>query len=114
MRDDHGAQICRDVSETVNYPRDMTTTANPGDFGFDGGDALASVETGVDGQRVMISGWGHSDFDTGSPGPHVNLRGGEGPGLVFSCSQVANLVEALILVRDRIDGQFGHPVAASE
>ncbi|UFN45217.1 hypothetical protein [Nocardioides okcheonensis] len=85
----------------------MTSPENPGDFGFDDGDTLASVETGVGGQRVMISGWGHSDLDTGTPGPHVNLRGNEGPGLVFSSNQIADLVSALILVRDRIDRQFG-------
>ena len=109
-----GARTYRDTSETVTYFWDMNTTENPGDFGFGSGDALASVETGADGQLVMISGWGHSNFDTGTPGPHVDLRGSEGPGMVFSSSQIANLVDALILVRDRIDGQFGHPVAASE
>ncbi len=92
----------------------MTSTEIPDDFGFDDGDALASVDTGVDGQRVMVSGWSHSNVDTGTAGPHVALRGHDGPALVFSSRQITDLVSALVLVRDRIDRQFDNPVADSD
>jgi len=69
-------------------------------------DAIASMETGVNGQALSINGWFASHADTGTPGPHVRLVANGVNGAVLKSSQIPELIDCLNLVADRIDRQW--------
>lgn len=61
------------------------------------------MRTGIRDQRLVVSGWGASHADTGTPGPHVNLSTNDGQTPVLKTSQIAELVDALHTVGGLID-----------
>jgi non-ribosomal peptide synthetase component F len=65
-------------------------------------DPYASVESGVDRQRIIVEGRVASLADGGNPGPHISLRAGGKAELVVHADQVDNLTRELARVRDRI------------
>lgn len=69
----------------------------------DTGDAEAALRTGIRDQWLVVSGWGASHADTGTPGPHVHLSTNDGRDPVLKTSQIPQLVDALNLVGGRID-----------
>ncbi len=50
-------------------PDELTDRYDAGDE-----DAVAVMETGRRGQRLICEGWLASHADSGTPGPHINLR----------------------------------------
>jgi hypothetical protein len=66
-------------------------------------DAQAVVVTGIRDQRLVVSGWGASHADTGTPGPHVHLSTNDRQNPVLKTSQIPELVDALHMVGGRID-----------
>ncbi len=66
-------------------------------------DAQAALDTGIRHQRLVVSGWGASHADTGTPGPHVHLSTNDGHNPVLRTSQIPELVDALHRVGGRID-----------
>lgn len=69
----------------------------------DDGDAQASLPTGIRDQWLVLSGWGASHADTGTPGPHVHLSTNDGSNPVIRTSQIPDVVAALQKVGGRID-----------
>jgi hypothetical protein len=66
-------------------------------------DAQAALGTGIRDQRLVVSGWGASHADTGTPGPHVHLSTNDRQNPVLRTSQIPELVDALHVVGARID-----------
>jgi hypothetical protein len=66
-------------------------------------DAQAVVDTGIRDQQLVISGWGASHADSGTPGPHVHLSTNDRQNAVLKTSQIPQLVDALQTVGERID-----------
>lgn len=69
----------------------------------DTGDAEVALRTGIRDQWLVVSGWGASHADTGTPGPHVHLGTNDGRDPVLRTSQIPELVDAVNLVGARID-----------
>lgn len=69
----------------------------------DTGNAEVGLRTGIRDQWLVVSGWGASHADTGTPGPHVHLSTSDGKDPVLRTSQVPELVDALDVVGERID-----------
>jgi hypothetical protein len=69
----------------------------------DDGSAETAVRTGIRDQWLVVSGWGASHADTGTPGPHVRLGTNDGRDPVLKTSQISDLVDALHTVGGRID-----------
>ncbi|WP_248583121.1 hypothetical protein [Nocardioides sp. InS609-2] len=71
-------------------------------------DASASMDTGIHGQSLNISGWFASHADTGRPGPHVRLGAYRSTmrDAVLKTSQIPELIDCLNLVAERIDRQW--------
>ncbi len=67
------------------------------------GDAQASLRTGIADQWLVVSGWGASHADAGTPGPHVHLSTNDRGDPVLKTSQIPALVDALNTVGGRID-----------
>lgn len=74
----------------------------------DNGEAEARLLTGIRDQRLVLEGWFASHGDTGTRGPHVHLRTTDQRDAVLKTSQVAHLINQLVLVRDRIDALWEH------
>ena len=64
-------------------------------------DPYASVESGVENQRVILEGRIASLADGGNPGPHISLRPVGAKSIVVHVDQVNELIAALAHVRDR-------------
>lgn len=69
----------------------------------DDGDTQAALRTGIRDQWLVVSGWGASHADSGTPGPHVHLSTNDGSSPVLKTSQITDLVDALHAVGGRID-----------
>lgn len=69
----------------------------------DDGDPVAAVRTRIRDQWLVVSGWGASHADAGTPGPHVHLSTNDGSTPVLRTSQVPDLVDALHTVGGRVD-----------
>ena len=69
----------------------------------DDGDTQAALRTGIRDQWLVVSGWGASHADTGTPGPHLHLSTNDGSNPVIRTSQIPDLIDALHKVGGRID-----------
>jgi hypothetical protein len=65
-------------------------------------DPYASIDSGVERQRVILEGWVASLADGGNPGPHVSMRPGGAAHIVVHAGRIAELIAELARVRDRI------------
>ena len=81
----------------------MDDRTNALDDERDDGDAQAALRTGIRDQWLVVSGWGASHADSGTPGPHIHLSTNDGSNPVIKTSQIPDVVEALHKVGGRID-----------
>ena len=69
-------------------------------------DAVAFMETGRRGQRLICEGWFASHADSGTPGPHLHLRTSDAETPVLRTDQLPSLITALTRVAERIDRAY--------
>jgi hypothetical protein len=84
----------------------MTPRDAAGNGSADEEDAVAEIETGRRGQRLICEAWFASHADSGTPGPHIHLRTSDRRALVLRSDQIPNLMEALSVVAERIARQW--------
>lgn len=69
-------------------------------------DAVAIIETGRQGQKLICEGWFASHADSGTPGPHVHIRTSDGATPVLRTDQLPALTTALTQVAERIEAMW--------